>query len=255
MPDYSSYPGAPWDSQRDKIKKVIIENGVTNIGSYAFNGCVNFTSITIPNSVTSIGFGAFNDCWGLTSVTIPSSVTSIGPGAFSNCDNLVDLKYNVIKVASCQFPVSIKTVTIGNEVEVIPSHFLEGNTNVASIKIPGSVTSIGERSFSGCSGLISVTIPNSVTSIGNYAFSNCNGLTSVNITDLVSWCKINFNNYNSNPLYYAKHLYLNGNEVENLVIPNEITRINNLAFYGCSGLTSVTIPNSVTSIGERSFYD
>ena len=84
MPDYSRYPGAPWDSQRDKIKKVIIENGVTNIGSYAFNGCVNFTSITIPNSVTSIGFGAFNDCWGLTSVTIPSSVTSIDDFAFSN---------------------------------------------------------------------------------------------------------------------------------------------------------------------------
>ena len=57
MPDYNYF--APWYSQREKINKVVIENGVTNIGSYAFNGCVNFTSITIPNSVTSIGNYAF----------------------------------------------------------------------------------------------------------------------------------------------------------------------------------------------------
>ena len=116
-----------------------------------------------------------------------------------------------------------------------------------------SVTSIGERAFYECSGLTSITIPNSVTSIGQYAFESCSGLTAVHITDLSAWCKIEFGYYNSNPTRYAHHLYLNGEEITNLVIPDDITSIGNYAFYGCSGLTSVTIPNSVTSIGNWAF--
>ena len=62
MPDYDNYKNSPWDSQRDKIKKVVIENGLTNIGNYAFYYCYRLTSVTIPNSVTSIGDVAFSGC-------------------------------------------------------------------------------------------------------------------------------------------------------------------------------------------------
>ena len=93
----------------------------------------------------------------------------------------------------------------------------------------------------------------SVTSIGNNAFAECSGLTAVHITDLSAWCKIKFINFVSNPTYYANHLYLNGEEIFNLVIPDDINSIGNYAFYGCAGLTSITIPNSVTSIGEKAF--
>ena len=118
-----------------------------------------------------------------------------------------------------------------------------------------SVTSIGNVAFRNCSGLTSVTIPNSVTSIGNSAFGGCYGLISVHISDIAAWCKIDFDNSygDANPLFYAHHLYLNGKEVKDLVIPDGVTSIGNYAFYYCSSLISVTIPNSVESIGRYTF--
>ena len=124
---------------------------------------------------------------------------------------------------------------------------------LTSVTIPNSVTSIGNYAFENCSGLTSVTIGNGVTSIGYSAFSGCSGLTSVYISDIAAWCRISFQTYLSNPLNYAHHLYLNDEEVTDLIIPNDVTEIGKFAFYGCSGLTSVTIPNSVTSIGVSAF--
>ncbi len=118
-----------------------------------------------------------------------------------------------------------------------------------------SVSSIGEYAFAFGSNLTSVTIPNSVTSIGKYAFERCSGLTSVNISDIVAWCNISFGEIeSSNPLSCAHHLYLNGEEIKDLVIPNSLTSIGDYTFSGCSGLTSVIIPNSVTTIGNFAFY-
>ena len=123
-------------------------------------------------------------------------------------------------------------------------------TKLTSVTIPSSVTSIGSYAFYGCTKLTSVTVPSSVTSIGNNAFEGCNGLNYVQISDLKTWCNISFNN---NPLSYAHHLFMNGQEVKNLVIPSGVTSIGSNAFSGCSGLTSVTIPNNVTTIGSSAF--
>ena len=98
-----------------------------------------------------------------------------------------------------------------------------------------------------------MTIPNSVTSIEDGAFYRCFGLKEVHISDIAAWCNIDFNAL-SNPLSEAGHLYLNGEEVKDLVIPVSVTAIKDYAFSGCSGLTSVTIPNSVTSIGDYAFF-
>ena len=116
-----------------------------------------------------------------------------------------------------------------------------------------SVTSIGSEAFKGRS-MTSVTIPNSVTSIGENAFQGCSGLTSVHISDIAAWCRISFGSGYANPLHCAHHLYLVDEEIKDLVIPNGVTSIEGSAFYGCTGLTSVTIDNSVTSIGNAAFY-
>ena len=93
MPDYYGYDDSPWYSKRDKIKKIVIENGVTKIGNCAFYECNSLTSVTISNSVTSIGECAFAGCKGLSSINIPNSLTSIGVGAFGNCSSLTSITF------------------------------------------------------------------------------------------------------------------------------------------------------------------
>ena len=248
-----------------------ISHSVTSIGTRVFYYCKGLTSVTIPNSVTSIGDGAFLICFGLTSVTIGNSVTSIGYDAFDRCSGLTSVHISDI-AAWCNIDFGssrsnplyyahhlylngeeVKDLVIPDNVTSIGDYAFSGCSGLTSVTISHSVTSIGDYAFKGCSGLTSVTIGNSVKSIGDYAFSGCEGLTSVHISDIAAWCNIEFEAYDSNPLYYAHHLYLNGEEVKDLVIPNSVTSIGNRAFYGCSGLTSVTIPNSVTSIGNYAF--
>ncbi len=134
--------------------KVIIPNGVTCIGKYAFEGCTGLNSVIIPESVTSIGKYAFLVCTGLISVIIPESVTSIGEYAFYGCSSLT-------------------SVIIPNGVTSIGIYTFYGCSGLTSVVIPNSVTSIDKFAFGECSGLTNVVIPNSVTSIGNGAFWGC----------------------------------------------------------------------------------
>jgi hypothetical protein len=131
---------------------------------------------------------------------------------------------------------------------------LMGYYNLTSVTIGNGVVSIGDGAFNGLPLLTSVDIPSTVTSIGVDAFKNCSGLTSVNIHDLAAWCNISFNGYiwGSNPLCIARNLYLNGEVINDLVIPEGVETIANSLF--CNAIfNSVTIPNSVTSIGREAF--
>ena len=263
IPDSVTWIGGRAFESCTSLTSVTIGNSVTTIGNYAFSDCSSLTSVTIPDGVTSIGSKAFYGCRSLTSVTIPNSVTNIGEDAFASCVRLQYSLYDNAKylgndanpyyalirptstsIASCQ----IHSDTVG-----LSAYAFEDCTSLTSVTIPNSVTNIGESAFDGCTSLTSANIPDSVTNIGVDAFAACWGLNAVHISDISTWCSISFGNSFSNPLGYAKNLYLNGNLVTDLVIPDGVTKIEDSAFCGCTSLTSVIISDSVTTIGDSAF--
>ena len=211
---------APW---RNRASKLIVQEGVTSIGSYAFSDCTSLTSVTIPDSVISIGDLAFQSCNGLTSVTIPNSVTNIGYGAFWDCTGLA-------------------SATIGDGVISIGGYAFNGCTGLTSVTIPDSVTSIGYRAFEDCTGLTGVTIGNSVTSIGVGAFWDCTGLTSVTIPDSVT--------------SVGADAFMNCTGLTRLIIGRGVRNIEYWAFEHCTHLKEIYYnANAAEDISYSSFYN
>lgn len=271
------------------ITSVTITDGITTIGRGAFGYCTSLLSVNIPDSVNSIGMAPFLYCTSLEAINIsknnnvyhsdrnciiqtetktliagskdsviPDYVTNIAYGAFCGCTALTDIIIpdNVITIGDYAFTdcTALTEIVITGDVTSIGEHSFHGCSALTSIIIPNNVTSIGDYAFYNCASLASITIPDSVTSIGSNAFYGCISLTSVHITNISAWCNIEFYSYDSNPLYYAPNLYLNGELVTDLVIPDSVTSIGNFAFFGYFLLTDITIPESITSIGYSAFY-
>ena len=232
----------------EEIKDLVIPSSITSIKNYTFYGCDSLKSVTIPNTVTSIGEWAFNGCYRLNSVHITdlaawcdiefptsgSNPLSNGGLFFLNGEEINDL-------------------VIPSSVTSIKDYAFFGCGGLTSVTIPNNVTNIGLAAFENCSQLATISFPNSVTTVDMYAFYGCYSLKSVHITDLAAWCNILFMNESSNPLYSARHLFMNDEEIMDLVIPNTVTSIGKYAFQNCYNMTSVTIPNSVTTIGDLAF--
>lgn len=235
MTDFS-YSTSPWYSSRSSIKSVIISNGVTSIGDYAFYYCDNLASITIPDSMTSIGYTAFYCCGSLQNITIPNSVTTIKDGAFYGC----------VSLSSITIPYGVTTIESGDSLVSTFGHC----RSLTSITIPDSVTSIGDYAFQCCTSLTSITIPDSVTSIGASAFRACTSLQSFNISpDNTSFSAYDGMLFNSD----RTTLVCCPASKTSVTIPDSVTSIGKGAFDGCSKLTSITVPQNVTTISDYAF--
>ncbi|WP_206173260.1 leucine-rich repeat protein [Treponema ruminis] len=250
----------------EKLTELVVPDSVTSIGQFAFSGCSGLTSVEIGNGVTSIGEYVFYGCSGLTSVEVPDSVMSIGQGAFSECSSLESITIPFVGASadieskSIEFKYIFDTVPSSlKKVKVTGGKLFNGAfskcSGLTSVELGNGVTSIGENTFYYCSGLTSVEISDSVTSIGKYAFSGCSGLKTVYYAGTIEqWLGIQFEGVASNPCCNGADLYINGEKLTKLVVPDSVTSIGEYAFSGCSGLTSVEIPDSVTSIGSSAFF-
>ena len=191
------------------------------------------TFMNRTRKVTSIGNYALA-YRSLKKVMLPNSIIYLQEGAFCMCGLL--------------------SINLPDNLEYIGANALQ-ESKFSSITIPNSVKTIEKSAFRLCRNLKTVSIGNGVKEIKLDAFGECNNLEKVIISDISAWCNIEFENYNSNPTILSHHIYSDeNNEITELYIPNGVTSINKMAFYGCSSLTSVYLPNSVTTIAQEAFY-
>lgn len=237
------------------LTSVTINNSVTEIGEGAFWECTSLTSIVLPATITRIGSMAFYET-GIKSISMPESIKDIGRNAFACCDYLQNAEF-----ASIESLCSINFVDGNSNPLSMASHLYINGAEVTNIEIPESVIRIGSYAFYG-SDIKSIKIPESIKYIGKSAFEGCDSLQLVDFASIESVCSIQYY-YDSqwaptecgvpNPLYLTGRLVINGVEVTHLDIPESVTQINPIAFFGCKGLTSVNIPNTAKTIGWGAF--
>ena len=208
-------------SHPSSVKRIVLGEGVVDIGIGAFGYCRSLTSIYIPEGITSIREEVFGHCTSLKSIYIPESVVSIGRWLLLKC-------------------TSLKSINIPEGVTSIEAGTFNQCSSLKSIHIPESVTRIRTSAFYGCSSLTSVYIPEGVVFISGFAFYNCSSLKSIKIPEGVT--------------IIDQHTFYNCKSLISIYLPKGITTINQYAFSKCSSLKSIDIPEKVTSIGDEAFY-
>lgn len=256
MADFTS-GGSPFNAYaiRNNCTTVIIEEGVTTIGSYSFYNLQKVTSLTLPSTITEIHDGAFYNLKALPECDIPSGVTVIGERAFSNCQVLAD-------------------VTLPAGLTSIGANAFSDCHNFTQVIIPDGITELPDMCFYQCWNVTSFTMPAGVTKAGQYVISN-SSITEISIpaslTDMLfdsfGWGNSLMTDYNvdpENPAYcdidgvlYTKAATLLmscplAKEGELVIDPNCI-EIGPSAVDGCFGITSITIPEGVQKIGSAAF--
>ena len=236
--------------------KIVVKDGTVSICDYTFNNKNNLIEIELPNSLVSIGSElegyVFYGCTGLTAIKIPAGVKNIVRYTFASS--------------------GLKTVELPENLESIGNSAFRSCTSLETFVFPDKVRTIGKNTFRGCTNLKSVTMPSYLMSVASDAFRDCNQLARVDISNLGGWCNIDFTDARANPLYFAHHLYVNGEELvdfemsSNCLLPYfspfsntwvlanyNWETIKPYVFYGCQGLKTVSIAKDIKSIGNYAF--
>lgn len=239
------------------------------------------TTVTIPASVTSIADGAFRNCTALTTVTIPANVESLGSYVFDNCSALTTVNlHNGLTLGDYAFNncTALQAVTLPADLTAIPEGLFKGCTSLQNVVLPAGVTSIGSYAYNGCSSIYTLDLPSTVVTVGAQAFSRMEGLRFVTLNGgtqsfgndcfnfsnaivsttfngtLEQWLAIDFANANAQPMSRSRNLFLNGQMLTDVVIPDGTTEIKAFAFFYDTLITRVTIPATVTRIDSMAFY-
>lgn len=200
--------------------KVIFPEGLTKVHDLTFAGRKGLTEVVLHDSVTELGTASFYESEDLQFVNLPEGIGVIPYQAFARCSSL------------------------------------------NGITLPQTVEKIEYAAFLKCSALETINIPAAVKEIETGAFVDCDALNAVHITDIDAWCHIVFEipyglhphfYEGASPLHYAKNLYLNGELVKEVTVPEDITDLSDHAFAGCTSLQKVTLPEGLAVIGEGAF--
>ena len=231
------------------LESVVIPNGVTELGSRAFQGCINLTTVSIPDSVRTIGMGTFEGCSNLKSLSIPDSVHTIGFNAFSGCSAEL---FDTTTIPGVQMVdgwivgmddnisenVSLTGVSFSGVRGIAEGAFAK-SSKLRSIVIPESVRFRGEWAFAGCRSLKRVTFPSQLPGLDGTTFLECTELESVEV--------------GTGMIEIAPGAFLNCAKLSSVTIPDTVAHIGERAFAGCHGLSGITLPNRVTNIGAKAF--
>ena len=252
-----------------EIPSVIDGYSVTALQKTAFGLCEYVTSVAIPDSVTSIPNETFygsniaeihvdenNPQYASqdgvlfnknktsllqyppknirNSYNIPDGVRAIGKNAFQDCDYLT----------SVTFPKTLTNIYEGSFYDC---------DSISSLTFPDSLVAISALAFQSCSSLTNITFGKGIKEIQDGAFTYCENISNVNITNLAGWCEMTMGAGMSNPLYYADNLSINGVITNKIVVPDEVTKINDYVFTHCNGITSVTKGKNCKKIGMQAF--
>lgn len=229
---------------------------VNEIGTYAFMGCRELTSVELPEGLITIGFGGFDGCSGLQTINIPSTVTTIMQWAFRDCTSLTGVNITDIE-AWC----NIDFDDYGNPL-YYSNHLIINGVDTENLVIPDDVTTIKSRVFNGFASLKSVNLGKGVTSIGSYAFAWCTSLTTISIPDNVKeiggcafyeCSALKDINLSSSLELLDKSVFEKCSSLEKIKIPNGIKTIETYAFSGCTNLKKLYLSESVEKIGASAF--
>ena len=242
------------------LKSIALPDGVLSIHEKAFMGCTGLTSLDLPCSVTRIGGSAFTGCSGLEELTIPfvgesRQPDSIEEGCFGRIFG--ETKYDgglmTQQVRTYYIPSKLTSVTITGCTK-IPRSAFKNCTNLESIVLSEGLNTVEDEAFNNCTGLKEIAIPPTVTTLGTAVFRGCSSLQAVKVQNLQAWCGLTMPS-GGNPLEVAHRLYVDDEELVELVIPQEVTTVNEYVFAGCHSLKSVVIHDGVTSLGAGCFSD